>query len=65
MGVDGAIGMKEIQATGGETIAESEESCVVFGMPQAAIRLGAANQILPLSQMPQAILAAINAKPKK
>ena len=65
MGVDGAIGMKEIQATGGETIAESEESCVVFGMPQAAIRLGAANQILPLSLMPQAILAAINAKPKK
>jgi two-component system chemotaxis response regulator CheB len=46
-------------------MAESEESCVVFGMPQAAIRLGAANQVLPLAKMPQAILSAITAKTAK
>ena len=65
MGVDGAMGLKELQSAGAETMAESEESCVVFGMPQAAIRLGAANQVLPLSKMPQAILSAITAKTAK
>jgi two-component system chemotaxis response regulator CheB len=65
MGVDGAMGLKELQAAGAETMAESEESCVVFGMPQAAIRLGAANQVLPLAKMPQAILSAITAKTAK
>ena len=65
MGVDGAMGLKELQSTGAETMAESEESCVVFGMPQAAIRLGAANQVLPLAKMPQAILSAIIAKTAK
>ncbi len=65
MGVDGAMGMKELQSAGAETMAESEESCVVFGMPQAAIRLGAANQVLHLSQMPQAILSAINTKQQR
>jgi two-component system chemotaxis response regulator CheB len=65
MGVDGAMGLKELHAAGAETMAESEESCVVFGMPQAAIRLGAANQVLPLAKMPQAILSAITAKTAK
>ena len=65
MGVDGAMGLKELQSAGAETMAESEESCVVFGMPQAAIRLGAANKVLPLSKMPQAILSAIAAKSAK
>jgi two-component system chemotaxis response regulator CheB len=65
MGVDGAMGLKELQSAGAETMAESEESCVVFGMPQAAIRLGAANQVLPLPKIPQAILSAITAKTAK
>jgi two-component system chemotaxis response regulator CheB len=45
-----------LQAAGAHTLAEAEESCVVFGMPKAAINLGAAEQIVPLPQIPQAIL---------
>ena len=56
MGVDGAHGLQLLQAAGAHTLAEAEESCVVFGMPQAAINLGAAEQIVPLPQIPQAIL---------
>jgi two-component system chemotaxis response regulator CheB len=56
MGVDGAAGMKAMQMAGAATFAESEETCVVFGMPQAAIKLGAANQVLPLTRMARAII---------
>jgi two-component system chemotaxis response regulator CheB len=59
MGVDGARGMKALHTAGARTIAEHEESCVVYGMPQAAIKLGAAGEVVPLSQMPQAILQAL------
>jgi two-component system chemotaxis response regulator CheB len=48
MGKDGAIGMKEIHSNGGLTIAQNEESCAVFGMPKAAVSLGAVDEILPL-----------------
>ena len=40
MGVDGARGMQALRAAGARTLAEHEESCVVYGMPQAAIKLG-------------------------
>jgi two-component system chemotaxis response regulator CheB len=62
MGVDGAAGMKAMQTAGAETIAEAEESCVVFGMPQAAIKLGAANRIVPLPRMAASILDALDKK---
>ena len=42
MGSDGADGMVAVKAAGGRTIAQSQESCVVFGMPSAAIARGAA-----------------------
>jgi len=48
MGSDGAAGMKELRDAGAETIAQNEESCVVFGMPKEAIRLGGAQHVLPL-----------------
>ncbi len=48
MGEDGADGMATIRAGGGFTIAESEESCVVYGMPRAAVRRGGATCVLPL-----------------
>ncbi|NOY86163.1 MAG: chemotaxis-specific protein-glutamate methyltransferase CheB [Deltaproteobacteria bacterium] len=51
MGNDGAHGMLEIRNAGGRTIAESEESTVVFGMPKAAIRNGAAEVVLPLNTL--------------
>ena len=49
MGNDGARGMLEIRSAGGRTIAESEETTVVFGMPKAAIRNGAVEVTLPLN----------------
>jgi len=51
MGEDGAEGLGAIKAAGGVTIAQSEETCVVGGMPRAAILKGYANKILPLEQM--------------
>lgn len=48
MGDDGAIGLGEIKAAGGMTIAQSEESCVVGGMPRSAILKGFANKVIPL-----------------
>ncbi|MCR4939871.1 MAG: chemotaxis-specific protein-glutamate methyltransferase CheB [Treponemataceae bacterium] len=48
MGRDGAAGCADIHKNGGFTIAEAEETCVVFGMPKAAIDLGAASSVLPL-----------------
>ncbi len=56
MGRDGAKGLKEIHARGGHTIAQDEESCVVFGMPKEAIALGAAEKILPLDQIAAQLL---------
>ena len=60
MGVDGARGLQLLRAAGARTFAEDEESCVVFGMPLAAIKLGAAEQVVPLPRMPQAILQALS-----
>ncbi|SOC08642.1 chemotaxis protein CheB, partial [Rhodobacter maris] len=48
----------EIRQAGGTTIAQDEESCIVFGMPKEAIERGAAAQVLPLSRMAQAVLHA-------
>jgi two-component system chemotaxis response regulator CheB len=56
MGADGAIGMLSLFKAGASTIAQDEESCVVFGMPREAIRLGAAQQVLPLDQIPARIV---------
>jgi len=56
MGDDGARGMKEMHDAGARTLAQDEASCVVFGMPKEAIKLEAADQIIPLDQIPQAII---------
>jgi two-component system chemotaxis response regulator CheB len=57
MGSDGAHGMLAMKKAGARTIAQDEDSCVVFGMPKEAIRHGAVDRILPLSAIPDAILA--------
>jgi two-component system chemotaxis response regulator CheB len=57
MGRDGADGMKLLQGAGAPTIAQDEASSVVWGMPGEAVKLGAADQVLPLDRIPQAILA--------
>ena len=56
MGDDGARGLKEMHDAGARTIAQDESSCVVFGMPKEAIKLGATDQIMPLDQIPAAII---------
>jgi two-component system chemotaxis response regulator CheB len=56
MGKDGAVGLGEMRQAGARTIAQDEASCVVFGMPQAAINLGAAEVVLPLQDISAQIL---------
>jgi two-component system chemotaxis response regulator CheB len=56
MGDDGAKGMLEMKEVGAATIAQDEESCVVFGMPKKAIELGAVDRVLPLSAIAGAVL---------
>jgi two-component system chemotaxis response regulator CheB len=55
MGDDGALGVRDVKENGGHVVAESEESAVVFGMPQQAIRSGAVDCILPLGRIAESI----------
>ena len=57
MGDDGARGLKEMHDAGAATIAQDEASCVVFGMPKEAIRMGGTDRVLPLDQIAQALVA--------
>ncbi|MBU0511033.1 MAG: chemotaxis response regulator protein-glutamate methylesterase [Chloroflexi bacterium] len=59
MGSDGADGMTQIKAAGGITLAQDKESSTIFGMPKAAIARGVVDRVLPLSEMPRAIVEAI------
>ncbi|GAA3539996.1 chemotaxis response regulator protein-glutamate methylesterase [Zobellella aerophila] len=56
MGDDGARGLKDMARAGAGTVAQDEASCVVFGMPKEAIKLGAVDRVLPLQELPLAIL---------
>lgn len=51
MGSDGALGLKEMHEVGARTIAQDEASCVVFGMPKEAIKLGAADRVTGLREI--------------
>jgi two-component system, chemotaxis family, protein-glutamate methylesterase/glutaminase len=55
MGDDGARGLLEMKQAGARTLAQDEASCVVFGMPKEAIKLGAADRVVPLQQIPELI----------
>lgn len=59
MGDDGAHGLLELKNTGAYTIAQDEATCVVYGMPGEAVRLGAAHQILPLQRIATEVLRNI------
>ena len=59
MGSDGAQGLLKLRESGARTIAQDEASSVVYGMPKAAVELGAAQQVLPLGKVCDAILAAL------
>ena len=62
MGVDGALGMKLLKEHGARTIAQNEETCVVYGMPKAAIEMGVVDRILPLKSIASAIVEAAQAQ---
>lgn len=51
MGADGAEGLKLMRNAGAATIAQDEESCTVYGMPKAAVEIGAAEHVVPLSSV--------------
>lgn len=59
MGGDGAQGMLSMKQAGASTIAQDEESCIVFGMPKEAIKLGGVDKIVPLGKIPEAILSFV------
>jgi two-component system, chemotaxis family, protein-glutamate methylesterase/glutaminase len=59
MGDDGARGLKEMHDAGAPTIAEDESTCVVFGMPKEAIKLGGVDNVLPLDRIPEAIMQSM------
>ncbi|NQD79795.1 protein-glutamate methylesterase/protein-glutamine glutaminase [Phytopseudomonas seleniipraecipitans] len=56
MGDDGARGLREMHEAGALTLGQDEASCVVYGMPREAMKLGAVSREIPLEQIPNAIL---------
>lgn len=59
MGADGAKGLKAMREAGARTLAQDEKSCVVFGMPREAIKVGGAERVVSLEGMPKAIGEAL------
>jgi two-component system chemotaxis response regulator CheB len=56
MGDDGAAGLMEMRTAGAHTLAQDEESCVVFGMPKEAIKRGGVERVVPLTSIGREIL---------
>lgn len=59
MGSDGTLGLRAIRQAGGRTLAESQESAVIYGMPKAAIEAGVVDRAAPLVHLAAEILAAV------
>jgi len=62
MGDDGARGMLEMKQSGARTVAQDEDSCVVFGMPKEAIARGAVDEVMPLARIAPAIIRHATAR---
>jgi two-component system chemotaxis response regulator CheB len=65
MGRDGAQGMQQLKSAGAVNLAQNEATCVVYGMPRAAVELGVVDRVLPLDHMPHAILHALRERAPK
>jgi two-component system chemotaxis response regulator CheB len=59
MGDDGARGLKEMHEAGAPSVAQDEASSVVWGMPGAAVKLGAVDEIVPMSQVAVTVMRLI------
>lgn len=59
MGGDGANGLLKIKESGGKTFAQDEKSCIIFGMPLSAIKLGAVDEIVTLMDIPSRVINCI------
>ena len=59
MGDDGARGMLEMKEAGAFTVAQDEKTCVVFGMPKEAIKLGGVDKVVPLSEVTKTLLSKV------
>jgi two-component system chemotaxis response regulator CheB len=59
MGKDGATAMLEMKKAGAYNFAQDEASCVVFGMPREAIARGAVDEVVPLANMAERVLARL------
>lgn len=59
MGRDGAIGLKKLRRRGWHTIAQDQQSCVVYGMPKAAIEIEAATEVLSLSEIASTLMKRV------
>jgi two-component system chemotaxis response regulator CheB len=59
MGSDGVVGLRAIRDAGGRTLAESEETCIIYGMPKAAVEAGVVDETVPLPRVADEIVAAV------
>ena len=59
MGADGVEGLRAIRAAGGRTLAESEDTCVIYGMPKAAIEAGVVHRVAALDRIADEIRSAV------
>ena len=62
MGADGAKGMLAMKESGAHTMAQNEATCVVYGMPKEAVKIGAVSEELALQNIPRAIVQALEGK---
>ncbi|MBS1850363.1 MAG: chemotaxis response regulator protein-glutamate methylesterase [Acidobacteria bacterium] len=60
MGADGAQGMQAIYKAGGFTVGQDEATCTVYGMPRACAEAGSLHRVVPLTEIPEQILQAVN-----
>jgi len=60
MGSDGAIGLLTVKELGGRTMVQAPETCVIPSMPESALKLGAAQESVPLEKLPQRITEVVN-----
>lgn len=63
MGADGAKGLLAMKEAGAHTIAQDEATCVVYGMPKEAKKIGAVDEVAPLSQISESIINSVKSKP--